>query len=540
MKIRTPLALALLLLTPPAPRWAAADDPVADERFETRILMADGATLAADVIKPKGEGKWPVVLVQTPYGKQNFKPESVMDGGGYAFVCVDTRGRFDSKDAPQRQGVEARRTDGYACVEWAASQPWSTGKVGTWGPSALGQQQFRTAEGKPPHLACCVPMVSGFGWRYATFYPGGVLRTEYAEMLDRLGFGATGPIATHPYDDFLWKVAEALAKPDRMDVPMLFVGGWFDMHPDEMADDFKNLVARGGASARGAHRLLIGPWTHHFASSYRNDPGELPYRETVAAARKEIRAWFDRWLKGVETPAAPAVRYFVLGEDVWKDAPSWPPPGSPGVATLFLDRDGSLSRETTGGTGGKFERDEYVHDPNNPVKTLGGANLDPAIAAGPHDQRKGVLDRPDVLSYSTPPLSEPIRVAGRVLARLRVLVEKPAGSGPSATGLDADLHVRLCDVFPDGRAMLLADGARRLSLKSSFAAPMTVEPGATYDVEVVLPDLAVTFAAGHRVLVALSGSNSPRFEVHPEIPVRVTVFRGGENGSRVLLPLAGP
>ncbi len=516
----------------PPPAVPAIGLPTADERLEATIPMRDGAALAATVWKPKGDGRWPAVLVQTPYGKDRMGPRAVMDEGGYAYVIVDTRGRGSSKDARTKPGYGQRRDDGYDCVEWVAAQPWCDGKVGTWGASALGQQQFRTAEARPPHLVCCVPLVSGLGWRYPTFHPGGVLREEYVAVLDRLGFGTGALIRGHPLDDAAWRLVDRASAPGRIDVPVLMIGGWFDLHPDEMVDDFRTLCASGGPAARAEHRLLIGPWTHHVSASYANDAGELPYRETVAVLRTAVRRWFDRWLRGVETPATPRVTWFALGADVWRSGPEWPPSTDPSWnRRYFVSTQGRLRTPPGPATSPPFEAAyPLVHDPAHPVPTLGGANLDPALPAGPHDQRVGVLDRPDVVFLVSDPRTHPLRVEGRASASLDVTVEPLAGAPPVAR-LDADVHVRLCDVFPDGRVMLLADAVRRLSLRGSFSRPEPVEAGTTLTVEVGLPDLAVDLLPGHRLGLAISASNAPRYEVSP-VPVRLTVY----GGSWIYLP----
>ena len=158
------------------------------------------------------------------------------------------------------------------------------------------------------------------------------------------------------------------------------------------------------------------------------------------------------------------------------------------------------------------------------MRTLGGANLDPALPSGPHDQRVGVLDRPDVVFLASDPVARTVRLEGRAIATLDVTVD-PLPGAPAGTSLDADVHVRLCDVFPDGRVMLLADAARRVSLRRSFSRPQPVEPGRQVTVEVILPDLAFDLQPGHHLGLAISASNAPRYEVSP-VPVRLTLHGG--------------
>ena len=160
---------------------------------EMRIPMRDGAELAADVYLPRSEataGPWPVVLIQTPYDKSGVRPwfqgegrwgeRSLFTDTAYAFVVTDWRGRSASA-AAARPGrvVPGGADDGYDTVEWIATQPWSNGKIGTWGPSALGAAQFRTASARPPHLVCAVPVVMPLNLTYDIYFPGGALWEEF-------------------------------------------------------------------------------------------------------------------------------------------------------------------------------------------------------------------------------------------------------------------------------------------------------------------------------------------------------------------------
>jgi predicted acyl esterase len=532
VRIAAPLAaLALVVVAAlrSGPR-AVADDPAPApapaaayaEPQSVEVPTRDDKRLAASLWLPAGGGTFPVVVVQTPYGQERFRPETVVDGADYAYLVVDWRG-FHGSEAAKRAGMDRRRgEDGYDVVEWAAKQPWCTGKVGTWGTSALGIQQYRTAEQQPPHLACEVPVVAGIASRYAMFYPGGVYRKERGEMMDRLGFGVTTLIESHPLEDAVWKFAESAAQPARIDVPTLLVGGWFDLSPEQTLEDFATLRASGGEHARATHRVVMGPWTHHVLGGYPVDCGEMESPETKAWLRGEVRRWLDRWLRGGAGPAGAPVTAWRLGEGAWKTYPSWPPPGVT-TRALHLGPDGTLSEQPPPAPPGF---DSFAHDPTNPVPTVGGCNLDPGMSAGSHDQRRGVIGRQDVLVYRTAPLEQPLTIAGRVRARFRVTCEGP----------DAQVHVRLCDEDADGKALLLGDAARLLSLRTSTSGADPVLPGTAYEVEVVLSDLLATFAKGHRVLIAVSGSNVPRYAALGK-PATVRVARGGEDGSRILLPV---
>ncbi len=137
-----------------------------------------------------------------------------------------------------------------------------------------------------------VPIVSAFGWRYGSFHPGGVLREEYVRTIDRLGFGAGGLIREHPLDDVAWRFVARAAAPERVAVPTLMIGGWYDLHAGEMPADFARLVAESAPDVRGAHRLLMGPWTHHLTTSFAAGAAGAYDAATYGVARAETAAWF--------------------------------------------------------------------------------------------------------------------------------------------------------------------------------------------------------------------------------------------------------
>ncbi|MDP9064528.1 MAG: CocE/NonD family hydrolase, partial [Pseudomonadota bacterium] len=128
----------------------------------TAIPMRDGVVLRADVLLPRGNGPFPVLVYRTPYGEKNALREyttfqRAVDRG-YAIVVQDVRGRYASEGAFSPYQNEGR--DGYDTIEWAAKQPWSNGKVGTFGLSYPGAVQWLAAVQNPPHLKAMVPAMT--------------------------------------------------------------------------------------------------------------------------------------------------------------------------------------------------------------------------------------------------------------------------------------------------------------------------------------------------------------------------------------------
>ncbi|MDQ2733287.1 MAG: CocE/NonD family hydrolase, partial [Armatimonadota bacterium] len=122
------------------------------------VTMRDGVKLAADVFRPDAEGKFPVILERTPYGRENAIEATFYAKRGYIFVAQDVRGRFDSEGEFHPFVLEAK--DGYDTIEWCAAQPWSTGVVGMLGGSYLGFVQWAAAREGSKHLKCLIPIVS--------------------------------------------------------------------------------------------------------------------------------------------------------------------------------------------------------------------------------------------------------------------------------------------------------------------------------------------------------------------------------------------
>jgi predicted acyl esterase len=502
---------AALLCGCPAEAPRAPDCNVQEFR-DVMIPMRDGKELAAFVRAPAdARCRLPTVLLQTPYDKENARSlyfqgseaEPLFDSPDYAFAVVDWRGFYGSVGAGTAT-VDVRADDGFDTVEWIATQPWSDGKVGTWGVSALCGQQYATAARQPPHLAAAVPIFCGQNSTYEQYFPGGVLRREYYAFI--AGYYGNALAASHPYRDALWLAVEGLYRPADVQVPMLVVGGWWDLYPRETLRTFDALVTSSAAEVRGLHRLLVGPWIH-FAVGGETSVGraptaqELAYHDLERRVQRDSLAFFDLHLRGVQGAAATwaTVRYARAGEGLWDSSDTWPPTGT-APRTLYLSAGGGLS-ETAPASG----EASLPYDPLDPSPTVGGATLLPAYAHGPADQAS-VLARADALAFTTAPLDAPLRARGAISVQLDV----------ATTGADTDFAVRLTDVDSAGTHLLIGEGIRRLKLRSGLGAPIATSPGTRYTVLVELTaDLAYTFAVGHRVGVIVTSSNWPRFDRNP-------------------------
>jgi putative CocE/NonD family hydrolase len=282
------------------------------------------------------------------------------------------------------------------------------------------------------------------------------------------------------------------------------VGAWFDHNGDLPLKVFDELVRDGGGEARRHSRLLIGPWRH--VALGKLEQGELEFPGAVSQSAGESTRFFDHWLRGLDNGwnGRPRVRYFLMGADEWREAPAFPPPGI--VDTRFYLRAGGVLTERP-----PTEHEApatFLYDPKDPSPTVGGLNafmrrdpLQETVGDGPRDQRARVENRSDCLLYTTPVLTRDVILEGAASVELHLSSDRP----------DTDVAVRLCDVHPDGRSMLVADGIWRMRYRNSLQKEDWMEAGRIYRVTVPLPPTAQAFLAGHRIRVIVSSSNYPRF-----------------------------
>ncbi len=508
--MRNLLMMMMLLLT--------AVFPIAAQQLITPTLVdsvpvRDGKKIAIDIYIPDGGGgsQYSCILVQTPYNRQAYRVIGLplygndVSGSPFAFVIADWRGFYGSA-AAQVAGYD-RGKDGYDIVEWIAQQAWSNGRIGTWGPSALGKIQFQTAKKRPPHLVCCVPLVAGSQFNYQEYYPGGVYRTEYIEQLDGLGFGLS--LVVNPYQtyDNVWKfiIEPPSWYPDSISVPMFMIGGWYDHNITVMMELFEGLRNESFPAVRLHHRLLMGPWAHggfgpaHVGSAQQ---GELFYYEAEgwsdSLAINFLRYWLDSIPNNWEN--TPVIRYFQMGENTWQASSTWPATDvSP--YNLYFHPGGMLYPEVPFFTG---NYGILSYDPRDPSPTIGGATLRSDLEQGPYDQAPIVESRSDILKFTSIELGQNVVMKGSATVHLYVSCDRK----------DTDYAIRLTDVYPDGRSMLLAEGIRRLRFRDGYQPSDTAlgVPGTVYELVITLPDIANTFLSGHRIRVDVTSSNYPRYD----------------------------
>ncbi|MFF3213670.1 CocE/NonD family hydrolase [Streptomyces sp. NPDC002886] len=526
---KPPLASRLMRATwkgLPARRHAVGWEP------GLAVPAADGSPLITDHYFPRAEGDFPTLLVRSPYGRG--LPWSPMYGvlfaeQGFHVVLQSCRGTGGSGGEFDLWRNEA--ADGRATVSWLREQPWFDGTLGTVGPSYLGYVQWALAEDPPPELKAMVVQV-GLHDPHALFHADGALRLENAlavgvgmtyqhrgmapflkatlRLQRRLrevttaqplrgahasALGGDVPwlneVMSHPdAEDAYWDGASLAAVARRLTVPTALITGWHDVLGDQTFEQYRRLREADCETA-----LLVGPWTHTSAL-------QQGWPEVFA----ESLAWLRAHLCADSSALRPTrVRVHVggegggEGEGGWRDLEAWPPAAD--VGPLFPTAQGHLIRQATAESAPLVS---FRYDPADPTPSVGGPLL--SRTAGARDN--GTLEiRDDVLTFTGPPLTEPLDVLGPVSARLSVSTD---------TG-HADVFTRLCDVDAQGRSINVCDGLGRLRTDGQEPSRITVPMSST----------AHRFAAGHRVRWQISGGAHPRYARNPgtgESPLDATAF----------------
>jgi putative CocE/NonD family hydrolase len=510
--------------------------------------MRDGTKLRADIYRPKADGKFPVLLVRTPYDKTNEMQFGARAAArGYVVVAQDVRGRYHSEG--EWYPFKNETQDGYDTVEWAAALPYSNGKVGMFGGSYVGATQFLAAIARPPHLAGICPNVTASNYHDGWTYQGGAFEQWFNESwstglaentMDRrvdagqnavpwtqklpltaypvLEVPASTGIApyftdwlAHPYFDEYWKQWSIEDHYAQIQVPVFSLGAWYDIFLGGTLRNYARLKKEAGTEeARRGQKLMVYVGGHAGGSDNRK-VGAVDFGDKLPFDFDEVMlSWYDSLLKG-QTSSAPAekpVKLFVMGRNEWRDEDDWPLARAKSTR-YYLHSAGSANGATGDGSlsvtlPSAEKADQFTYDPANAVPTLGGplcCGPFPPAGLGPQDQSKAE-ERSDVLVFTTPALNKDLEVTGPASLELYV----------SSSAVDTDFTGKLVDVWPNGFAQNLTEGILRLRYRNSQEKPELAKPGEIYRIVVDLWATSNVFLAGHKVRLEVSSSNFPRFD----------------------------
>ena len=505
------------------------------------VPMRDGDSLQADVYIPTGVDSAQVILIQTPYNKDNFSwslPMGVglnLDSQPFIWVIVDWRGFYGSNQADVTN--VSRGEDGYDVCEWIVEQAWHLDRIGTWGPSALGGVQYHTMREHHPNHTCAIPLVAHPQQAYDAYFTGGVLEEARLNQLDALGYGLSPIILANVYYSPTWQFSESGSwYPEEVHIPTLQIGGWYDHNIDKMMDWYEDTRASALASVQDEQWLLVGPWVHGgTGAAYVGTTiqGELTYPNAEFVS--DTMAWDFCQYYLLDTPnnwqnTAP-ITYYELGTNTWNTSTA-STIDEPMSDIIYLNEFNKLSNST--GTSST----SFVSDPNNPAPTIGGATLSAGLDQGPYDQIS-LESRNDIVTFETNDLPSNVSISGRVQLVLYVESDQP----------DCDIMVQLVDVYPDGRNMLITEGAHRMRFRNGYtqADEAFMTPGTVYPVQIDLPFTNYTWLAGHQIKVYLGGNSSIRWNVNLQdggtmyqpgtgVTANISIHHNATNPSSITLP----
>ena len=502
------------------------------------VPMRDGVKLATDVWLPEGmpEGsEVPVILGRTCYGRiANTVSELGFVERGYAFVAQDVRGRDDSEGEWIPFVNEA--DDGNDTLIWIAEQPWCNGDIGMIGGSYWGYTQWAAAASGNPGLKAIVSIVTAGTPFVDSFRPGGtilsfmmpwmfmmseqrmngqlagrddwydVLKARPLSEIPQKTLGKNIPFwdefMKHQDQDVFWKRADWKLCSHKIDVPALYISGWYD------ADAWGTPEAweMNQKSGRQNQRLIYGPWAH--APNMNRDMGSLKFSNDAIRYDMDLLflRWFDRFLKGVPNGVEEEgpVEYYVLGANRWESSLKWPPEDVQST-NVYLHSNGNASSK--GGqlgpvVPGTQPEDCYSSDPENPASYLGNeAGADPFMPTNFNE----VEQREDMLVYTSEPLLEPVLIAGHPRAIIYA----------SSSARDTDWVVRLTEVDEEGNSIRLSDGIIRARYRKSYEQPELLVPGQIERYEFPMTKIAHQFKRGRRLRVHVtSGTLGYAFPNH--------------------------
>ncbi len=521
--VRNPLCVVITFLA--LTTSARAVDPLdlggVIEKHEM-IPMRDGVRLSAYIYTPPGNGPWPVLLEQR-YANANDpntrKSFAKLAQGGYVTVLANFRGSQQSEGV--WRGYRAlgwgELKDGYDLVEWLGTQPWSTGKVGTFGSSQAGFAQNFLAVTQPPHLAAQYMIDTGLSLFHEGYRIGGITRPERFKSLDKVARvpehnrELLAEWFRHPTYDSYWADEDCTRFFDKMNVPCFTVGSWYDFMCVGSVDSYVGREHHGGIKSRGTQQLLIGPWLHgRFKET--NKSNDMMYPENARfAMESHMLRWFDHYLKGIDNGVTkePKVRYYVMGAlgeahapgNEWRTATDWPIEATP--TPMYLHADKTLRKTSPSSADATVT---WLADPIHPASI-------PSIAfPGAKDARE-FEQQAEVRTFTTDVLTEAVEWTGKVQAELYV----------SSDAKDTDFIVRVSDVYPDGRSILIMDYIRRARYRDGYDREVFMKAGETYKVAFDIGWLSQIFNKGHRIRITVASTGAPFFEPNPNTGEPLTI-----------------
>ncbi|BAV97977.1 CocE/NonD family hydrolase [Lysobacter enzymogenes] len=498
--------------------------------------------------------------------------DEVFAQAGYIRVFQDVRGKYGSQGdyvmtRPLRGPLNATKvdhaTDAWDTIDWLVKHvPESNGRVGMLGSSYEGFTVVMALTDPHPALKVAAPqspMIDGWmgdDWlNYGAFRQvnfgyfvgqlskrgkgGSIPSAGYDDYTTFLRAGSAGDYARangleqipwwhklteHPAYDTFWQeqALDRTMASTPLKVPTMWLQGLWDQE-DMWGANHAYQAMEPRDSGNDLNYLVMGPWRHSQVNYDARNLGAIKFDgDTALQFRRDVlKPFFDQYLvDGAPKADTPPVLVYNTGEDRWDRLPSWPRSCAQGCASaakaLYLRAGGQLSMQPPRAGEGEFE--EYVSDPAKPVpfapRPVRFGDRDMWTTWLVKDQRF-VDGRPDVLTFVTEPLSEPLRIAGTPQVNLVA----------STSGSDSDWVVKLIDVYPEQVASAPDMGGYQLAVslaifrgryRESFEQPKAIAPDRPLPYRFALPQANHVFKPGHRVMVQVQSTLFPLYDRNPQ------------------------
>jgi len=561
---------------------------------EVMIPMRDGVKLHTVLLIPKGAHDLPMLLERTPYNAGGFIPDNsphmadaVWSGGKYG-----SEGKYIMTRPPMgplNPTTTDDTTDAWDTIDWLVKNiKESNGNVGMIGSSYDGWTVAMALLHPHPALKAAAPespMIDGWmgdDWYHygalrqvnLDYFSGqtskkgegeGIPRANYDDYTNFLDAGSAGAYAeangfkqlpwwnrfsAHPAYDAFWQLQalDKLLVAHPSDVPTMWLQGLWDQEDIYGAVHAWEALKKAGHGAN--NHLVMGPWWHSQINrdGWNMGPLKWPGNTTAQFRQNVMIPWFNHYLRGTPLPKPlPEAMIYNPVEQHWDGFADWKVASNQQLTPLYLQADMGLGFELPNGDG-----DSYVADPAKPVPYLPRPipqKNDQWQTWLVHDQRF-VVDRPDVLTYTTPVLSKTVRLEGAPIADLFA----------KTTGTDGDFVVKLIDVYPGTDPTDPAMGGYELPVsldifrgryRKSFADPSPIPANQVQEYKFRLPTVNYEFKPGHRIMVQIQSSLFPLYDRNPQTWVpnilfakpsdyrkaTVTIEHGPDGRSAVLLPV---
>ncbi|MFZ0277465.1 MAG: CocE/NonD family hydrolase [Candidatus Sulfotelmatobacter sp.] len=548
------------------------------DRSALMIPMRDGVRLYTEIYTPKGPTQpLPLLMERTTYTLRSdathYTPDladfTEMFPDKYIFVFQEIRGRYSSegqfvmfrppRDRSDPMAID-EATDAYDTIDWLVRNvPHNDGAVGLLGISYNGW--LATMALLDPHPALKAISEQGSPadqFLGDDFHHNGAFRLSYGFEFTAAGESSKtsfsfpfdkhdmfdwyldlGPLSnvnalyvhgqlptwnsfvTHPNYDEFWKKRSFHRYLSKLKpiVPTLNVAGWWDPEalygPLAIYDDLEE------HDTDHKNYLVVGPWNHGgWVYTYGSALGVLDFgSDTGVFFRQRIETpWFAYWLHGIGTLPLKKAMIFETGSNQWKSYDAWPPLTGTTGRKLYLRAHGQLSFDPPTET--ESSADFYISDPANPVPYR-QRPVEETYSTGSRwhnwllEDQRFTRGRPDVLTWSTAPLTEDVTVSGDIVAHLFA----------ATSGTDSDWVLKLIDAYPNGYSenpnlqgyeLIIADEVLRGRFHESFEEPKPLAPNRVTPLTIDLHTNDHTFLRGHRILVQVQSTWFPLIDRNPQ------------------------